>query len=223
MASMMGDRRYNQEWGDQSLGAINQRHNEARDFLRRAYAIDRDSLSPDNQLNYELIRRQLQDDVDGHQFDGFLMPFSHQGGVQTLNNLTSQLRFATVADYDDWLVRLGKIDEVIDQIIDLAEAGRKSGIIAPAILMQRIPDQLSAQLVEFAADSPFFEPFSTLPETFPAADRELLRAAATEVIEDTVLPAYRKLDRYFNTRYLPATSMQQQTKSYGLSNSTRSW
>ena len=74
MASMMGDRRYNREWGDSSLAAIENRHKETREFLRRAYAIDRNGLSEEDQLNYELFRRQLQDEVDEHQFNGHLMP-----------------------------------------------------------------------------------------------------------------------------------------------------
>ena len=204
MASALGDRRFNQAWQDRSIDAIEQRHKQAREFLGRAYAIDRNALQDDDQLNYELFRRQLQDEVDEHQFKGYLLPFSQRGGVQNLNNLTNQLSLVTIQDYDDWIARLGKIDEVIDQTIKLAERGRKSGIVAPAILMERIPDQISAQLVEFAADSPFFTPFETLPESFSAADRERLRAAATETIEETVLPAYRELDRYFNKKYLPA-------------------
>jgi len=204
MASRMGDRSHNQDWRDQSLNAIERRHNETREFLRRTYAIDREVLSAEDQLNYELFRRQLQDDVDGDQFKGYLMPFSHQGGIQTRDNLTNSLRLSTEQDYEDWIARLGKLDEVIDQTIDLAEAGRRAGLVPPAVLMQRIPDQLSGQVVEFAADSPFFRPFAALPETFAAADRERLRAEATEVIENTVIPAYRKLDNYFNTKYLPA-------------------
>ena len=140
------------------------------------------------------------------------MPFSHQRGIQTLDGLTNSLRLSTEQDYDDWIARLGKIDEVIDQTIDLAEAGRKAGLMPPAVLMQRIPDQLSGQVVEFAADSPFFRPFAALPETFAAADRERLRAEATEVIEKTVIPAYKKLDSYFNTKYLPDA-----TQTIGLS------
>ena len=204
MASRLGDRRYNQEWNDQSLDAIEQRHKDTREFLRRTYAIDRNALPAEEQLNYELFRRQLQDQVDSHEFQGYLLPFSQRGGVQNLNNLTNQLRMVTVQDYDDWLARLGKIDKVIDQTIELAERGRKTGVVSPRILMDRIPDQIAVQLVEFAADSPFFKPFENLPESFAAAERERLRAAATEIIEDTVLPAYRELDRYFNKKYLPA-------------------
>jgi prolyl oligopeptidase len=211
-ASMMGDRRFNQDWSDRSISAIEKRHTETRGFLRRVYAIDKKALSNDDQLNYELFRRQLQDEVDEHQFNDFLIPFQHQGGIQNIDTLTNRLRFVTVQDYEDWIARLGKIDVLIDQIIDLAEAGRKAEVMPPAILMQRMPEQISTQVVEFPADSPFFRLFAALPESFAAADRERLRAEATDVIEDTVIPAYRKLDDYFNETYLPAA-----TESIGLS------
>jgi prolyl oligopeptidase len=204
LASALGDRRYNQEWEDRSLDAIERRHEDTREFLRRTYAMDRNTLPAEEQLNYELFRRQLQDEVDKHQFKGYLLPFHHQGGVQNLDNTTNRLRLVTVQDFDDWLARLSKIDDVIDQSIALAERGRKNGFMSPVILMQRIPGQIAAQIVEFPADSPFFRPFAELPETISSADRERLRAQAIEVIEKTVLPAYRKLDTYFNRKYLPA-------------------
>ncbi len=203
MASMMGDRRYNREWTDSGVAAIEQRHRDTREFLRRAYAIDRDALSTEDQLNHELFRRLLQDNVDEFQFNGHLLPFGQRGGVQNLDNITDRLRLVTVADFDDWLARLGKIDDVIDQTIALAERGRKTGMMPPRIIMERLPDQIAAQIVESPADSPFFKPFANLPEDFTAADRERLRAAAIDVIEKTVLPAYRKLGRYFDDDYLP--------------------
>ena len=204
MASRLGDRRYNDQWSDDSLDAIEGRHVATREFLTRTYAIDPTTLSPEDQLNYELFRRQLQDDVDVFKYNAHLMPFSHRGGIQNRENLTNQLRLVTVEDYEDWLARIAQLDDVIDQQIKLAEEGRKRDIIPPRILLQRIPDQLSLQVVDFAAESPLFEVFETLPESFSAADRERLRATASDALEDKVLPAYRKLDRYFNETYLPA-------------------
>jgi len=203
-ASSLGDRRYNDQWSDQSLAAIEQRHVETREFLRRVYAIDKKTLSTDDQLNYELFRRQLQESVDEHQFNAHLMPFAHRGGIQNPENVVNRLRLTTVEDYDDWLARVQKLGDVIDQEIKLAEEGRKRGVMPPKILLQRIPDQLALQVVEFAGESPLFKVFETLPESFSASDRERLRAAATDALEDEVLPAYRKLDRYFNQKYLPA-------------------
>jgi prolyl oligopeptidase len=203
-ASMNGDRRFNDQWPDQSLRAIEERHQQTREFLRRAYAIDRTELSDDDQLNYELFRRQLQDAVDEHQFNDFLLPFSHRGGIQTLHNISERLRFETIQDYEDWLARLGKVDVLIEQYIELAEEGRKSGYVRPKILMQRVPDQLALQIVDYANESPFFTIFDNMPDSFSATDRERLRAEATDTLEKSLLPAYKKLDRYFNQKYLPA-------------------
>ena len=205
MASMIGDRRYNDQWQDRSLDAIERRHEQTREFLRRVYAVDRDALSAADQLNHELFRRQLQDDVDLHQFRGYLLPFFHRGGVQNLENVTNQLRLATSRDFEDWLKRVANINVVIEQAIDLAEAGRKANITAPRVLMQRIPPQLEMQLVQDPEDSPFYRAFTNMPDSIPAEDQQRLRAAALQTIEKKVLPAYKKLDRYFNGKYLPAS------------------
>ena len=205
MASQLGDRRYNDQWQDNSLGAIERRHKKTREFLNRTYAIDRAALSAEDQLNHELFRRSLQDSIDLAAFNGHLMPFSQRGGVQNLENTTSYLRFSTIQDYDDWLARIGKVDDVIEETIALAEKGRKSGYMSPKVLMQRIPEQIAAQLVDDAEASPFFKVFEELPGTIPAADQARLKATARSTIDETVLPAYRKLARYFSETYLPAS------------------
>ena len=205
MASALGDRRFNDQWSDQSIAGHQRRHDETREFLRRAYALERASLSETDQLNYELFLRQLQDEVDLYPFRDYLMPFSHQGGIQNLENTTNRLRFETRKDVEDWLARMAKIDTLVDQHIELAESGRKAGIVSPTVLMQRITPQLGQQLVDRPAQSPYYRLFENLPDSIAIQDQERLQAQALETIEKTILPAYRKLDRYFNGKYLPAT------------------
>jgi prolyl oligopeptidase len=205
VASGAGDRRYNTEWRDGSLTAIEQRHLQRRDFLRRVYAIDRAALPEADKLNYELFRRDMQRRVDEHQFKGFLMPFSQRGGVQNLDNQANQLRFETVGDFEDWLARMDKIDTVVDQTIEVANRGIERGFVLPRVLMERIPDQIAVQLVENGEESPFYRTFETMPGSITEKDQERLREAAIKTIEDTVVPAYRKLARYFEKTYLPAT------------------
>lgn len=205
LASSLGDRRFNSQWRDQSLAAHGIRHGETREFLQRVYAIERSALSESDQLNYELFRRQLQDEVDLSRFRGHLMPFSHQGGVQNLENATNRLRFTTVRDFEDWIARMASVDALVDQHIELAEAGRKGGLVAPRVLMQRIAPQLALQLVDRPEESPFYRLFEEMPEAISADDQQRLRATAIETIDKTILPAYRKLDRYFTQKYLPAS------------------
>ncbi len=212
-ASSLGDRRFNDRWTDQSLEAIENRHVKDREFLRRLYAIDRGALGETDALNFELFRRDLQKDVDEHQFKGYLIPFSHRGGVQTLNQTSSRLRFTTLQDYEDWLVRMSKVGTVVEQAIARAERGRKDGYVSPAILMERVPDQIATQLVEVGTDSPFYEEFVEMPDTISEDDQKRLRASAVETIDDIVVPAYRDLARYFEKTYLPGSR-----DSVGLSN-----
>jgi prolyl oligopeptidase len=202
-ASRQGDRRFNTRWRDESVSAYVDRNLAQREFLRRLYALDKTALSETNQLNYELFRRDLQRRVDEFQFNGHLMPFNQRGGVQNLDSNTSYLRFETAEDYADWLERMSKIDTVIEQNIELADAGREAGMVLPRVLMERIPDQIAVQLVEEGTESPFYRVFETMPDAIPAGEQERIREQAIEVIEDVVIPAYRELADYFEDVYLP--------------------
>ncbi len=71
--------------------------------------------------------------------------------------------------------------------------------------MQRIPDQISAQLVEDPTLSPFFTAFESMPASIGENDQERLRNAARTLIDDSIVPAYREFSRYFDDVYLPAS------------------
>jgi prolyl oligopeptidase len=204
-ASRLGDRRYNDQWTDRSLEAIERRQGEQREFLRRLRIIDSAQLPAAEQLNYDLFRRQLENSVDGQQFRNYLMPMSQRGGVQSLESSAETLRLNNVQDYEDWLARMSKIETVIEQTMELMEEGRESGYMPPKILMERIPNQISSQLVEDPEQSPFFKAFTTMPDGIVAADQERLQQLAKELIDESIVPAYREFSNYFNNTYLPAS------------------
>ena len=85
-ASRLGDRRYSRVWRDASRDAAARQQAERRAFLARIYALPKTDLSDDDRLTLELLRRDLQQSADEFRFNGHLMPFSHRGGVQNLDN-----------------------------------------------------------------------------------------------------------------------------------------
>ena len=204
-ASQLGDRRGNDRWADNSLKAIERRFQDERAFLTRLRDIDTAALTEQDKLNYELFRRELQSSIDANKYRNFLMPMSQRGGVQSLDSTAEGLPLSSVQDYEDWLARMGSVDQVIKQTMALTNAGIKEGYVAPKILMQRIPDQIAAQLVENAEESPFYSAFVNLPGTFSEADQKRLQESAKDVIDDKIVPAYRDFNRYFNKTYLPAS------------------
>ena len=204
-ASSLGDRRFNDKWADLSIGAIEARHQQRQTFLDRLTAIDSAGLSANDQLNYDLFRRDLHNGIDGHQYKNYLMPINQRGGVQSLESTAERLRMQTVKDYEDWLARMAAVPEVIEQTMALQEQGRKSGYMPPKILMKRIPDQLAQQTVENPEDSPFFLAFEAMPDTMAEEDKSRLRESAKEIIDESIVPAYRDFSRYFTDTYLPAS------------------
>ena len=204
-ASSLGDRRFNDKWADLSIGAIEARHQQRQTFLDRLTAIDSAGLSANDQLNYDLFRRELHNGIDGHQYKNYLMPINQRGGVQSLESTAERLRMQTVKDYEDWLARMAAVPEVIEQTMALQEQGRKSGYMPPKILMKRIPDQLAQQTVENPEDSPFFLAFESMPDTMAEEDKSRLRESAKEIIDESIVPAYRDFSRYFTDTYLPAS------------------
>src|SRR3954469_21195973 len=57
-ASEMGDRRWNDQWGDGSLEASAKRNQHRKDVLKELDAIMPGELSPADRLNFELFRKQ---------------------------------------------------------------------------------------------------------------------------------------------------------------------
>ena len=131
------------------------------------------------------------------------MPINQRGGVQNLDSAAEWLRLDTVDDYEDWLARMASIETVLEQTRDLQEAGRKAGYMPPRILMERIPAQIDAQLVETGPESPFYRAFANMPDSIDEADQARLREHASQIIEESIVPAYRDFSRYFEETYLP--------------------
>jgi uncharacterized protein (DUF885 family) len=203
-ASFMGDRRWNDRWGDQSLEAIRKREEHTKDALVRFKKIDRSQLSPADQLNYELFQKDLEMDIEGAKFRTYLMPITQRGGIQTLDELGDRLRFETLKDFEDWVARLRAVPTLMDQSIALMREGAKAHIIWPKIVLSRVPAQIDKQLVGKPEESPFFKPFKKFPDAIGVADRERLTKAAEEAIGSAVLPSFQKLKAYFVDEYLPA-------------------
>ena len=204
-ASQLGDRRWNDRWQDLSPEAIQASHAADRRALEALLAIERESLPPAARIDHHLFRQELERSIEGFGFRQFEIPLNQRGGVQTLDEIQEELRFTEVSDYEDWVGRLRRVGALVDQTIALMEAGMESGRVPPRVIMERIPAQIAKQVVDEPEASPFWKAFAEMPEGLPAAERERLRREGRAAIAEVVLPAYRRFQRFFVDRYLPAT------------------
>jgi uncharacterized protein (DUF885 family) len=203
-ASSMGDRRWNDRWGDQSLETIHKREEHTKAALERLKKFDRSQFSAADQLNYDLFKKDLEQDIEGAKFRSYLMPINQRGGIQTLDELGDRLRFETLKDFEDWIARLRAFPTLMDQTIALMKEGAHAHAMWPKIVLNRVPAQIDKQLVGKPEESPFFKPFKKFPDAISATDRERLSKAAQEAIATGVLPSFQKLKKYFVEEYQPA-------------------
>ena len=203
-ASFAGDKRYNRLWPDVSPAAHQRRHEADAAVLTALAGIARAALPPAEQLNYDLFAHQYRDRIMLAAFRPWLYDNNHQGGVQTLNELTEVIPLATAADYEDWLARLASIGGYVDQNIANWQTAVSEKRVLPHVLCERMLPQLEAQDVTDPQKSPFFDAFRHYPQSIDPAAQARLTATARETIRTSVLPAYRRLHAAFVRSYLPA-------------------
>jgi uncharacterized protein (DUF885 family) len=204
-ASYQGDSRFDDRWPDLSAEALSRSHAADRKVLETLALIPDEALGSADRLNRDLFARQYRGEIDAYQWGTRFLPITQRRGVQTAHQLAEILPFRTVSDYENWIARLGSLDTYVDQTIDLMREGMARGLVQPRVIMERVPAQISNQLVKDPVESPFYAPFRKMPDSIPAADQERLRTAARRAIEQDVIPAYARLQQFFNQQYLPAS------------------
>jgi len=202
-ASYMGDKSSNQDWPDLSEKSLRIRQKKTRDVLEKIKNIDTQKLSEENKLNHRLFLYNYERSVRGQQFDSHLLVFGQRGGIQLEHETAESLGFMSRQDYLDWIARLEKLPNYIEQHMTLAKLGIERNVTAPKILMERVARQIELQLVDEPTDSPFFNVFETIPANIE--DRSEIREKAIQVISEDVIPAYYKFRDFFRDEYLPAS------------------
>lgn len=203
-ASFLGDKRYNDRWGDNSFEAIERRHREDIAALETLKKIDRSGLSVTDRLNYDLYKKELEGDIEGFRFKGYLQPVNQRGGIQAADGVARLIRFTAVKDYEDWISRLNSFPESMEQTIALMREGMKEKVVWAREVLERVPTQIDTQIVDDPEKSAFFGPFKSFPDSISESERGRLGAAAKKAIAEKIVPAYKKFKVFFEDEYLPA-------------------
>lgn len=203
-ASVLGDRRYNDQVSDVSEQAALADVAMARKFLARFAAIDPRGFSAQERLNRELMVSDLRNIVAGAKFKSWQMPVDQMSGVHlSMAQLPSALSFTGLKDYEDYVVRLSKYPKVIDDTIANMRRGMAARLMPPRFLLVKVAEQAQALADAKGESSPFAEPLTRFPAEMPEAERQRARAAVLEAIDVHVLPSYVKFAAFVRDVYAP--------------------
>jgi uncharacterized protein (DUF885 family) len=210
LATSIGDSRYNDRWPDLSPAAIKKTNDADQAALAALGAIDFAALAAPDRLNYDIVKFEFERRLALARFQPRLWWITQLGSVQTPNSLQTASEiaeispFATARDYENWIARLRGFGGYLDQGTELLKIAVREKRTQPRVIMLRIKPQIAAQRVATPEASPFFTPFTHMPSSISAAERERLIDAGKAAISAVVLPAFARFDRFFNETYLPA-------------------
>jgi len=204
LATIVGDYRYNDRWTDFSLRHIMQRKKDAQDFIARFEAIDTTGFPEHERLNKELMIRQLKDDIEGIDLKTFEMPLDQMNGIQIqLPQLSTFAPLDSVKHYEDYIARLHKVPELLDQTMEIARLGKQDKLMPPKFLLEKVTSQCDAVAAPAGVENAFGQPAAHFPDGISAADQKRLREEIIAAVDNEVRPAYRKLSAFVSKDYAP--------------------
>ncbi len=204
-ATLLGDPRGQDRWTDNSEESTRQREQDAKTLLAALENIDRDALTPTEQINYDLLYDSQVREIEGQQFPNQFMPLNQMGGVQQdIAQMMAITQPKNAADYSNMIARLEKTPEVVEQTIAWMRKGMEAGITPPAITLRDVPQQIRNQLVDEADKSPMLGAFQKFPANVDSLQQESLKKQAEAAFSDRIAPAFEKLLAFVENEYIPA-------------------
>lgn len=161
-ASIIGDKRYNDRWSDDSLEAVQADRTATADLLKQFEAVDAKTLDEQRQLSLQMMLGQLRNTLEGIDLKTYAMPLEPIGGIQlALAGYGDAFPFENAKDYQDYIKRLQTIPTVIDQVIAVSRQGAKDGLTQPRYLLERLPEQIDKIAALTGEQSPFASPLKS--------------------------------------------------------------
>jgi len=203
-ASILGDKRYNDQLSDFSQAAIERDIAESRIFLTKFEAIDAAGFPEQERLNRDLMARNLRQTLDAVRFKEWEMPVSQMSGIHTDSpQFVTFLSFATVKDYEDYIARLRQLPRAFREVTVQMRKGMAEGLMPPKILLVQVAKQANEIGTQKPEDTPFAVPTTKFPKEFSATEQQRLREGVLGAIRDSVLPAYRTFTAFVRDEYAP--------------------
>jgi len=186
-------------------------------YQARILEINSDELSKNDKINYEIFKREMSVTLEGlsvgyfstyvlypeHQF----MPFNQFGGIPLwmgqLGSGTGSQPFETVEDYNNWIKRATAFTSWSDSAIVYFKKGINAGIVLPESLVVKMIPQMESMVVNDPTTSIFYGPVNKMPESFSEADRKKYTNEITLLINQQLIPSYKKLSDFLKFEYLP--------------------
>ena len=181
-------------------GALN-RHNEIGYLIEKIASIDRAQLNAANQLDYDLLNRDLRNDFDSFRFKRWMMPVGQRGGPQQdLPQFAESVPFRQAADWENYVKRMTRLGAAVRDTQSMMEQGLEEGIVPPAAVLEGVVGQFESVLRGNLNE--IETPLAHMPDSIPAEQQQSLREQARTAKLDALL-ALGEMLTWLKETYIP--------------------
>lgn len=204
-ASSLGVDAYAGEVGDYSLAGRDRFAAASAAILAKLQKVDAGALQPADRIEYGILKRTLEENVEGNRFGQRSINFStYSGWHQNFAGMADNLPFRGKADYESYNARLKQYGRVNDQAIAVANEALKGRYVLPCMVLNGYEKGISGLIVSDVRQSRYFEPYARArPANIGEADWAALSADAAAAIGDVIYPALNRHLGWFAKSYKP--------------------
>ena len=188
------------DWSEQAI-AKRQAYNNS--VLKNLASIDPKTLNSEQLMNYRLFKYERETEQQSYLYQDKYFPVNFLSGWHTyFAEAPANMAFLTAEDYDAFLVSLGDYPRFNQQNINLLKQGIQTGFTHYCETFKNYGQSISAHIVKQPENSALYEPFTRIPNTFSAAQKETYQNKAKALIASKVVPAYEHFYDFFENEYM---------------------
>lgn len=193
------------ELPDMSPQALATADAKRRALVARLSTVERQHLSVQDQINYDILLYRLQNDIDEYRFGAHYMPLTAESGFHNdAATMVSETGFRQQADAEAYLKRLASLPRFMQQQTQWMQQGIRKGITQPQVVLAGFEHSIRSYIQPDWQQNIFYQPFRHQPASIDTQRWQELQAKAKQLIEKEIHPAYQRYYDFFVQTYLPA-------------------
>lgn len=171
--------------------------------------IDKIHLSEEEKNSYEIIKWEVEVGKELLKQPTNLIPITQFDGTHlTMGQFaggTSAQPFKTEKDYDNFLKRMDKYAVWIDSAMVYMKKGMANGVVLPKALTEKLIPQFEGMPTPKIEDNLFYSSIKLMPTTFSDETKRDLTAKYEAIINEKLIPQYKKMTDFLKNEYLTAS------------------
>jgi uncharacterized protein (DUF885 family) len=206
MASSLGNDTYAFDAGNYTLAALDRRAATASVYLKKLDAIPIATLDATQKSDYTILRRTLDETIEGNMFGQRTINFTNRSGWhQDFAGMSDNLPFRTAADFESYNQRLKQYARVNKESIAVADIAIKGKYTLPCASLDGYETSISGLIAPDERQSRFFAPYAKKrPDGVSEDAFEGYAAEAIATINAVINPALKDHLNWYLKTYKPA-------------------